>query len=211
MQTNAYKLRVDSHDLDQIGELVRRYTSCYLFCLENVGEENPHSHFYLELLPGAKVPAIRAFIRKWTGGGNGKYSMKAVEYRPIAYLAYCTKEGSYTTNLPTELIKEAIAYDERVKIELKEKKKSRRTVLQKIEDKYFLSGEMAETNGHSIRLRPDGSYWGQESIVHVVVDYYRSEGILVRQFMLVSLCQTLCLKYVPSYDYSFERKILDQL
>lgn len=52
----------------------------------------------------------------------------------------------------------------------------------------------------------------KEYIVDIVVHFYwNNETRLIRKFMLVSLCQTLCLKYIPYYQKELKQELLQSL
>lgn len=201
-----YKLRIDTHDKSFVESMCKKYFDFYLYAFENVGEENPHVHLYIEST--TKPATIRNHIRKNVGSGNGIYSLKELdEERPIEYLAYCCKERDYSTNLPAELIENALSYDAQVKADMKEKKKSRRTVLQQIDE----SLNMTYSEIANVYVDPNGRVLNKEQIVEHVIKYYQETETLVRQFQLVSISQTLCLKYVPSYDYELKNDILSKI
>lgn len=198
-----YKLRVDTTDVRTVLSLLSSYTDKYLVGFENQETDNSHCHAYIET--ATKQSTLRAAIRKQFGSGNGSYSLKALdEKEPLEYIAYCIKENDYKHNLPQEVIDKAKAHDASVKTEMKKKKESRKTILQKIEEKYFSHVEEGIDQERQ-------EYVTKKHVVDCVLSYYRESGNLIRQFMLVSLCQTLCLKYVNSYEYEFHQKIYDAL
>jgi len=53
--------------------------------------------------------------------------------------------------------------------------------------------------------------FGIAKITQLVVGYFKETGILVREFAMVSIVQTLSLKYVPEYAGDLERRILDKI
>lgn len=203
---NVFKLRIDTSPCDGVQQLCDKYAKEYLYTYENTGEENPHVHMYLQLSKQSRT--VRAYIRKVFGSGNGVYSLKELdEQYPIEYLAYCMKLGEPTHNLPNEIIDKAKSYDLDVKRSMKEKKSSRRTQLQILDD---IIGTECELQG-DVYVRSNGLIPCKEFVVDTVIRYYKDEKKLVREFMIVSLVQSLCLKYVPSYDYELKRKILDRI
>lgn len=196
-----YKLRIDSDNLEEVVKLISKYSDNWLCSIENEGTENVHTHSYIETYQ--KEATIRNAIRKSYGSGNGTYSMKELtEEKPIEYLAYCVKEKKYKHNLNQELVDKALEYDLKIKKDMKEKKENRKTILQRIEQKYF---------NNVVDGVLDGVYLGIETVLDKVIEFYKEEGILIREFQLVSLCQTLGLKYVNSYDRNIKRKILEKI
>lgn len=178
-----YKIRVDTDNIMEFERLLLKYSTNYLVCQENMGTDNPHCHAYVET--NTKQATIRNAIRKQYGAGNGSYSMKSLDEKyPIEYLAYCIKEKNYRHTLPESLIKQAKEYDFKIKKEMKEKKEARKTILQKMDEEFDLANQEIIT---------------EMDIVYKVIDYYKRNGILVRQFQMVSQVQTLLLKYDPNY------------
>lgn len=51
----------------------------------------------------------------------------------------------------------------------------------------------------------------KEYVVNSVLDFYTKTNRLIRKFMLVSLCQTLCLKYIPTYHKDLQQDLLQSL
>ena len=115
------------------------------------------------------------------------------ETTPI-YVGYKSKE-----------IEEIKKYNDKVKNEIKERKAKRRTTLQKIEDEYF--SEVQEDN--IMLINGELRYITKPYVIEKVIKYHTDNNVLIRQFMIVSLCQTLCLKYVNSYSREFQQKIFD--
>lgn len=188
---NYYKLRVDTDSIAHVKPILMKYTDRWLVCIENIGEENTHCHAYLET--NTKEATLRNVLRKKFGSGNGVYSMKNLsEQYPIEYLAYCIKEKNYEHTLPNEIILKAIEHDKKVKEEIKEKKKSRRTILEKLEEYIDF---------------PNNPTLDTCTIVSKVVDYYKETGTLVREFALISQVQTLLLKHTDDYASTLEMNI----
>lgn len=177
---DAYKLRIDTINHDVCHHICNRYSpSCWVWSVEEVASSNPHSHFYLEMDKKAQI-ALRAYIRQTIGSGNGCYSLKILqELKPLEYLAYVIKAGeSDHHNID---LSEALAYDEKVKNSLKEKKTKPKAI-----DLIIIYNKWDTEPPGCIHHCIDG-----------VVDYYKTSGILIREFSLVSQAQTLCLKYFP--------------
>lgn len=193
--TECWKLRVDLEvvSLDVVLHLIDSVSNVYCYVREKL-DTNPHAHFYLETV--VKEATIRNKLRKLGLTGNGKYSMKHVDKAmPVEYLAYMLKEGKPVyVNIPPEVIEESKKYNEEVKASIKAKKEAKKTQLQQIEEDI-----------------PDLSERDVHGIINGVVMWYKEKGILIRQFQLTSICQTLALKYTPDYVQKLENKILQQM
>lgn len=168
-----YKIRIDTQSFDLVQELCNKYAKRYLYAFEKTGTPDQHVHIYMETYH--KHTAIRAMIRKRFGSGNGVYSMVTVEHEPIAYLAYCIKSGTPYYNIPEDLLQKAKEYDDKVKLELKAKKESRRTQLDSIRGYVGDTKELFE-------------------IAQKVVEYYQDKGILYRRFYAMSVVETIFLR-----------------
>lgn len=183
-----YKLRIDTVNKEQCEYLVTHYSpSCYLWCFEKVGTPDQHAHFYLE--SECENTAIRAHIRAKFGKGNGVYSLKALKSeKPIEYLAYLTKDGNYfSKNLD---LTDALAYDDKMKNELKDKKsKKKQTVFSQICDEYLQSEaykEILESNNYQYL-----AYW--------VIEWHLKNEKQLSEFRIKGYVQTLACKY---HEYS---------
>lgn len=202
-----YKLRVDTQNLDLIESILKKYSSKYIVSLENEGTENTHSHSYIETTE--KQATIRNVLRKTFGSGNSSYSLKELdEEKPVEYLAYVIKDKNYRHNMNQEDIEKAKEYDKQVKDQIKEKKLSRKTQIQKIEEKYFTPDKLHIVSNSGYESKQS---WTEEQVLEVVIQYYKEEEILIREFQLISLTQTLSLKYVPYYGDRLKSRILDRM
>lgn len=197
----CFKLRVDLEDvsLDSVLDVVMHFSNVYMYCSEDSDGDNPHCHFYLEVDKGSA--AVRTKLRSLGLKGNSSYSLKELDERnPVEYLAYMMKGKDWKNcGVPEDIIEEAKNYDKKVKAQMKEKKAQRRTVLQKIEDEYDLP-----------------KVWGDapptlKQVVSKVVEYHKKSGVLIREFAMVSITQTLCLKYMPSYESHLYCAIFDKV
>lgn len=202
MLTRYYKLRIDTNERKDVIELISSYAETYLCAFENQGSDNPHCHLYIELLsdPFVKTPtsAIRKAIRQKYGSGNGSYSLKELDAPyPLEYLAYCIKEKDYITSDAFDLskLKEAKAYDLKIKTEIRERKKARRTILQILEEENDFSDPTIDSN----------------RVIDIVLEFYKNRNTLVRKFQVVSLCRTILLKYSESYKIEFSFQIAKEL
>ena len=197
---NFYKLRVDTDNIDTIEGILKKYSSNYIVCLENVGTDNTHSHAYLET--NEKQATIRNVLRKTFGSGNSSYSLKELdEQYPTEYLAYVVKEKLFRHNLPQDVIDKAIAHDKEVKEGIKEKKANKKTQLEKI----------IELNKEQLEGMKQAKGYSMPEITDMVLKYYKENKILVREFQIISLVQTLSLQYVDGYLEEYSRKLVDKM
>jgi len=188
-----YKLRIDTINHQDVKDLLEKYSpDCWVYSREKTGTLNEHVHCYLETRSNSAT--IRTQIRRKFGSGNGKYSLKELdEQRPIEYMAYIIKDNVFFYhNIDDFTIVEYQEYNMDVVDEMKRKKNSRKTQLETLKEK------AEETPGQIDSI---------ESCVDFVVQYYKDTGKLVRKFQIISLAQTLALKYVPEYEHSLSASI----
>lgn len=207
MSITHYKLRIDSHDcVESITQGINVYSYVFegLSSFENPEESNPHTHFYLATR--LKSDSIRKRIKKLPNykPGNGFYSLSKLDpgddpdFPYLKYHAYMAKEGLpvYSGFLRERLnkLKHAIVeHNAKVKLEIKSKRKSRRTILQQMEDDFK----------YSERTDLD-----RNTVVRDVVEWYKINDKLPREFLMVSQVQYLLLKYDPDYQITLETNIL---
>lgn len=168
-------------------ETVKRYTQTYCYCLENLETENPHIHWYIEML--TKPPTFRAALKKIGLQGNGGLSLKETTPEPIEYLAYMSKQGKVDWgNLDPDLIEQAREHDKKVKQQIAEKKANKRKVWEVIAQDY---------------VNPDYMYNGKPDEMHLrtaILKYHKDNGILVRRFQLQAIRDTIILYFSTDDD-----------
>jgi hypothetical protein len=197
-----YKLRIDSTDKALLRKVPELYATEYVLCFENFGTSNPHAHYYIE--SEIEHTTIRMFIRKTFGAGNGVYSLKSfkkdtilTEGRPLEYLAYLCKEGEYEQTEGIDLT-EALAYDEKVKNDIQEKKKkAKQTVFQEMESDYkesdvykFYMDTIGENSGLFLN---QGTHWQQ--LVAWIIDWHITRDKQIQEFRIKSYAETLACKH----------------
>ena len=201
-----YKLRIDlKTDTTLINTINYLQPICQklAFVTEGACTENKHAHFYLETI--TKQPTIRSNMRKLVGSGNRSYSMGKLTPTdgytyPIEYLSYMTKEGTVTyINFSEEEIDSINSYAEKIREDIKKKKKST-SVVDEIE-KYILD------------FYPDTqTTWScHPEIVRLTLSYYKESGKCIREFQIVSMVQTLLLKNDPAYQKQLSSRILEKI
>ena len=177
-----------------------------------------HTHYYI--VSAVKEKTLRSHLRDVVGSGsstargNAIYSLSemTLDNQPFAveYLAYMCKEGKvYLSELfPTDWLQLAKQADAVVKASIKEKRKQKGTVLQVIESAVL---ENWETISDGYRVNPDGEILTSNTLVPFVVKLTKAKGTLVREFALVSIIQTLLLKYDPSFEDILQTKLLEKI
>lgn len=220
-----YKLRVtlEECEADHVVALIGSVTTQYAYVKE-IGHlnERPHMHLYLIVPPTVKPDTLRTKLRKLTGSarGNTLYSLGQLKFNTeeediaVEYLAYMFKEGEVVALGFTDAwLEKARAYDLQVKTEMQEKRKKKASRVTDIILQMYLGTWDEETRTIEDPEHPGARLFvTKEYIVKSVVDYYKNHtDVLVRKFMLISTCQTLCLRYVNSYDYFFEQELLKDL
>jgi len=193
-----YKLRVDTIEKEHICFLCEHYSpGKWMWCIENACTTNPHSHFYLEMTKKTKI-AMAKYIREKIGKGNRSYaSAELEEYEPVEYLAYLSKQGDYEVcNID---LTNALAYDAKVKLEIKDKKKAKKTVFeecktwieQNIDDPKYTMRELYKPPYSNYEIPKDKSLTHYK---YMVLLYYKEEAKLIRKFQIESIAQTIFIQ-----------------
>lgn len=215
MQPSTYKVRLSmlrrEDDSDRVLELLNALSpTCYVLCWEyqNTKSERkrPHAHLYLEFEKSPNMKDIREKLRTYIGKGNSAYSIKAMDYvdENIQYIAYMLKEGMYTHNLENSRYQKCKEYNEKVKLQLKEKKSTKKTVLEQIEEKYFSNVVDGVYVDKDLFVTP-------ENTIRNVIEFYKETGTLIREFQIISIVQTLLLKYCQFYSDKLFDRILEKI
>lgn len=220
---NTYAIRITYEHLVNID-----YKACVSFLLKDVkryylvNETSKEGVCHLQGwvdLGELKVATFRKHMREFVKShtedgesGNKFFSCKQCdEELPPSLLAYFMKEdGNPVTNLLESDLSEAVKRQEEYKQDIRQKKENRKSVLQKIDE---IIVKKSEGCGQGMYRADDGElyYWTTETIYDIVMNYTMETKSLVREFFIISLCQTLSLRYVNSYDYTFKNRILEKL
>lgn len=208
METH-YKLRID---IDHHDDSLTHGLDKYSYIVENPTGSNPHIHYHLITTFTRdtfvkRVKKLSEYSATESGKhGNGFYSLSLMKPDDNGYLrydAYLCKQGLPTYHgYSIDEIVEIENFQEKVKVEIASSKKARRTQYQCIVDEYFAGAEDGVTGDMVITI---------QYCVESVVDYYRKNLILVREFMMQSLIQTLCLHYVPYFRLNFISHLRDKV
>lgn len=209
MTTISYKLRIDMENIQPILTTVLRDIEDYSYCQE-VGPngQNPHIHIYLRTT--LKSDTLRKRVKKLSDyyPGNGFYSLAPLipdpdlneQFPYISYHAYMLKQADvyYSENLlnHTELKDAALAHLKLKKEQRKKLAKTRKTILQQMEDNIKLTDNKEVQSGC-----PD-------SICDFVVKWYKDNNKLPREFLMVSQAQYLLLKYSASYPTTLRNNMM---
>jgi hypothetical protein len=179
-----YKLRIDLDEasVDAVVGYLRNISNGFAYVVEGRNTENPHIHVWFSTI--TKSGTMRVHWRKLSGGGNGGYSMKETDNRPIEYLAYMMKEGKIVWyNIPEDIIQESTVYQAKVKAEMKAKKEAKVPMWKKIYMLYLNSEEYRTVE------REDFGLWS--SVQRFVVKYHIENEILIRRFQCLAYVDTI--------------------
>lgn len=219
---SGYKLRITTDQNQKVLDMAKKYFERYVVSFEDQ-RKHPHCHFYLEFKSSVKVLSFRQYLSRTfntESKGNGRYALAELDStEPIEYLGYITKQGDYQTHeMCPFLMAEAIAHEVDLKASMKEKKKARRTQLQTISEDCFGEAYLRTDGpvpGWKVKLDPDNPNREQDLdqtyITKVVVDYYYEQGTLIREFALLSIIQTLTLKYDTNGREHLTQRLLEKL
>ena len=222
-----YKCRIDTQDEKLISRITKGCKK-YAFCWEvNEDGGNPHTHLYIatainngtlrkRIVDSAQYKNSRKAFeeiqitfpeverKKWSG--NCFYSLRELsedEEDPascpyLKYLAYMAKQNDihfhgFSDSALSEMKLQIVERNKAVKAEILDRKRKRRTVLQQMEDVFCYDKNPPQDSAQ---------------VVTDVITWYKTQEKLVRKFQMVSQSQTLCLKYIPTYQYTLLHSIL---
>jgi len=163
----------------------------YLFCQEK--SNRMHYHFYLQM--SLSRTELRSRVSSRFGKGNRVFSLKFIsdDGFPIEYLAYCTKEGKYESQgIPEDVMTTALEYDQKVKKAIK-----KQSILEMFIEQYDQDPQACEY---------DPFKWAQ-----IVIQYYKDSGRLYRETFIISIVQTLHLRYSESIPCDMLNRVLERI
>lgn len=205
MDEHVYKLRVDTDSISWCQAFVKKYCDQYLFCMENEATANQHCHFYLQKRTDATELAIRKYIQRTIGTGNGAYSLKRLTgILPVEYCAYCIKDQRSDTtiyhNLGEDYIKVLREHNTKVKSEIREKKAAKKSQYQLVIESYEESWneELTRLSGHD---KERFSKPSPETVAHWVINYYLKREQQIRKSTIESLTLTIMCKFHDFIGY----------
>lgn len=171
-----YAMRITTHDEPLVQTLLSTYSHKWLYAIE-VGTRTEKVHFHIYMETTHKSPAIRSWIRKYVGSGNGNYTMKETEKYPLEYLSYIIKDDKFHTsdNYTQQEIDEIIEYDRKVKREISErneKKKNKKSYIVKYVEKNLPQSYLI--NEKTRGSLPDFDSLRKETML-VLIKYCREE------------------------------------
>lgn len=203
---DVYKLRVDTDSVSWCTAFVKKYCDQYLFCMENEATTNQHCHFYIQKRTDATEIAIRKFIQRTIGSGNGAYSLKRLTgILPVEYCAYCIKDqrsdSTIYHNLGEDYIKVLREHNVEVKKEIKEKKLAKKSQYQTVIDAYQeVNSGIMETWGLADTGSCPGKYKAEE-VALWIINYYLKKEQQLRKSTIESLTLTIMCKFHSYGNY----------
>lgn len=186
-----YHIRIDTSSENPILEYLASISKRILVS-EEAAESGVHIHIVIE----TDVPeqTIRNHIRSEGFIGNKSYSISKIRDL-IKTLAYILKDNNVImVSFEEDVMKEATAYDIKVKEDIKKKK----NILQGIEE-------------HAKENTKDLSSLELRSWVINAVSYYQKNEILFREFQVIAQVQTLYLKHSHRGHSELTNRIIDKL
>lgn len=193
---NFFKLRIDTDhlvvDTTEVLQFLDDKCETFCYCYEGV-DKNPHMHFYLETPNNG--PALRVYLRRFTSGGNGAYSLKVCDQGPVEYISYMMKERRfYPHTISKSLLTAAQEHQAHVIEEIRLKKEA------KLPGWKYVIKRLEELEG----LGP----WPDLVIQEAILRYHQQNAILVRRPQLRAMFDTIRLsqvqdKNIDNYLYYF--------
>lgn len=204
-----YKLRVtllDDIRLDKLLACIRAACPCFAYALEGGGDTDvsPHLHFYLDLQIPPKT--LKSQLRALGAVGNRCLSLKILdEQYPLQYLAYLQKGGRFhQKGIPDSVMADVLAYDEKVKKEMKQKKEKKKTQFQCIKE--FVAEQVASLSREdTIQSRR----MFQNTVERAVLQYHVDKEILIRRFQIVAYVDTIMMSYYSNDDWYMHNWLSD--
>lgn len=175
-----------------------------MYVCEGMKGENPHFQGYFESVINQRT--LRSQIVKIAGKGNGKYSLKESDEKPIEYLAYLKKEDPSPVmfGFSQEVLDEVDVHDEQVKKEMKdkkEKKEAKKLNYDQLKD-YIDSFFYADT--HEGQGRP---YPRLKQVVRIVADYFTEKKMM----FIPSNISRLSVTYLTRRDPTFLEEMCEKI
>lgn len=214
-----YKLRVTPSKslnpntcLESIENEILTKCEHFAYVFEGDGEKiEKHLHYYL-FISQIDDKQLRYQLRKilGTGGrkGNSVFSLSRLEISadnqpsgfPLEYLAYMLKNNPtlYTSDsFPSDVIRSAKEISDRVSE--KRAKSQPKSVIRRLEQKF-----VEQYIDHKQEIN---------SVVTLqfVISFFKTEELPVRENQIISLTQTLLLKYSNSYEEELFQKLLSKI
>jgi len=171
--------------------------------MENEATTNQHCHFYIQKRTDATEIAIRRFIQRTIGSGNGAYSLKRLTgILPVEYCAYCIKDqrsdSTIYHNLGEDYIKVLREHNAKVKKEIKEKKQAKKsqyqTVIESYKEVWEKELEWLETY-HQYEPSERDVKPQADSVALWIINYYLKKDQQIRKSTIESLTLTIMCKF----------------
>lgn len=208
----SYKLRVTCSPSAEVTErlvkLLKYFSSVYSYVDEVSSKDKFHYHCYLQSYYGSRI--IRQHVSDTFGKGNKVYSLKELdELLPLDYLAYMHKDNmpTYSEDFPPECIQLIRLHYDEIKenfLETREKKKPQK-IADAILQQYF-------PEDHPVWLDTADMWYYVERLYESVVDYHIQNDLVIREFQILGIVQTILCKKSETYRTTiFKNKILERL
>lgn len=224
---NSFKIRLTTWDQELLNLFKNYITDTggnYIYCKEHVNGSNYHTHWYIET--HYVEHTVRQFIRNSLKlkGGPG-YNCHSCDYRPLEYIRYMfsnpQEEGVQSNYLTEDERKYYQEEEEKVQSllvakKVDKKKKSSSSVLALMREELlskFKEGSIVKGRQTYLLEDPEQGLMSptKTDILYHVIEYYRLNKIQVREFQMLSQCQTLCFEFVNGYDYEFSKRLCEKL
>lgn len=201
----SYKIRIDTHNKSVIDKVIKDIDR-YIVSFEGGPDTQTKAHVHMYVETTVSHRTLRARITKQkdniTTEENKKGWYSCVELLPekdndlyLSYTSYIVKDNKYiTSGITDHELGLMVAHDLDTKKKYKEKK-SRKTVYQELEE--YVSKEYNDEHPSS----------NVRKLISEVVEFYRVNDKLIREFAMVSQIQTLALKYIPHYYLELEERL----
>lgn len=230
-----FALRIDTHDDEIINGLLNSYTKAYVYGKEEAKDgSNPHTQFYIELKPEyPNETAIRQYIQRNLGTGNGAYSLKKLHLqneedesygKPVQYIQYIMKQwkddnsdeenvalvinGNCHKGIDHNTIVDIYQISKQTSQEVEEKKKKKKST--KVWEQIMDSVDWTDPPSNYLPLgesRIDYPRW----VIDTVLKYYKEKRLAIRDFQIRSTVQTILFHVSPSYESHLRSEILNAI
>lgn len=190
-------LRITTNeDFSHVSRFIKQQDpSYYILCYENTSKgihQQCAPHYHCLFSSNVLDRTIRSRIRQTYG--TGMYSMKTVpdnEEDIVKVVAYCIKDGKYEVfNIPDHIIESSKGYDDKVKQDLKIKRKQPTNVYNDLASKFdlFIASHISPRDPQS------------SDVTDFVITYYKENQLRFRSYTVRDIITSLCLSKVPDFD-----------
>lgn len=144
-------------------------------------------------------------------GNSGRSTTRLREDLPTS-LAYVIKDGNYHIDgFDSEIIDRATELVREFQLKIKQKKMSKLEQLREIIKRDLKITKLDDKEIYVFQDTDGERIVNEEFILDIVLEFYKNSKTLYREFYVISVVQTLCLEFVPSYDYKCRNRILEKI